>query len=139
MVAVDFQKAYDSVTFALMETTLVFFGFGEASVRLLLSIMAGPILFCGRRTYKPTVSLHPKSAIRQGDPLSPLLFDVITFLLIYDFKSLKIELGLLLYADDILICVPGRGAEKRQHLWVALYRLGVFGFFSHVRPSRKPV
>ena len=33
MVVVDFQKVCDSVTFALVETTLVFLGLGESYVR----------------------------------------------------------------------------------------------------------
>ena len=71
MVAIDFQKAYDSVSFALMECTLLFLGLGVEYVRLLLSVMSAPILFCVGRSLEPTVVLHPRSGIRQGDPLSP--------------------------------------------------------------------
>ena len=53
MVAVDFHKAYDSVTFALMEAMLLFLGLGEMYGRPLPSIMTGPILFCVDRTYEP--------------------------------------------------------------------------------------
>ena len=54
-------------------------------------------------------------------------------LLIYDIKSLKIELVLLLYADDILLCVPGRGSKQEKDLRAALYRLGIFGYFSGLK------
>ena len=64
MVAVDFRKAYDSVTFNLMEATLMFLGMQAIYVRVLLSVMAGPILFCVRKSFEPSVQLRPGSGIR---------------------------------------------------------------------------
>ena len=116
-----------------MEATLLFLGMQVMYVRVLLSVMAGPILFCVGKSVEPSVQLRPGSGIRQGVPLSPILLDVITVLLIYDIKSLKIQLTILLYTDDILFCVPGRGAAHQSDLRAALYRLNGFGYFSRLR------
>ena len=80
--------------FAVMKTTLLYLGLGEAYLKLLLSIMAGPILFCVGRTF--SVGVRPWSGICQGDPLSLLLFDVIKVVIIYDIKSLNSQLCCML-------------------------------------------
>ena len=63
MVAIDFQKAYDSVSFALMRTMLQFLGLRGEYVNLLLSVMMAPVLFCVGRSYDPHTLFWPKSGI----------------------------------------------------------------------------
>ena len=79
-----------------------------------------------------------RSRVSKGDPFSPFLFDIIIVVLIYDVKSLNVEWCLLLYADAMLFCLLGRGAQQGRDLRAALYQLGVFGYFSGLRvnPSK---
>ena len=107
MVAIDFQKAYDSVTFEFLRKALEYVGMPLPYVSVLMSIMEGPIVFCVAQSFVEGVVLQPKSGIRQGDPFSPLLSDVITVVVVYDFQRLKLQAKVLLYADDTLPCIPG--------------------------------
>ena len=42
---VDFQKAYDSVSFSFLKPALLYIGLSPAYVGVLMSLMSGPILF----------------------------------------------------------------------------------------------
>ena len=84
------------------------------------------------------MELRPGSRIRQGDPLSPLLFDVITILLVFDLERLPVEVLVLLYANDRLLCLPGRGPKNVADLCTVLYVLQVFAYFLGLRGNVCP-
>ena len=77
--------------FKFLRVALECIGLLAPYVSLLLSIMEGPILFCVGRGCPPGMEFRPRSGIRQGVPLSPLLLNVVTIFLIYDFDRLHSE------------------------------------------------
>ena len=104
-----------------------------SSVSVLVSVMSGPIMFCVGRGVEPSVEFRPRSGIKQGDPLSPLLFNVVTIFLIRGFQRIKCDSCIRFYADDILISVPGCGSVEVEDLRALLYVLNIFGHFSGLR------
>ena len=130
MVAVDFQKAYNLISFDLLTVALEYIGLPASYVSVLVSVMSGPIMFCVGGGFEPNVEFRPPSDISQGDRLSPLLFNVVTIFLIYDFQRIKCDSCIRFYADDILISVPGCGSVEVEDLRALLYVLNIFGYFS---------
>ncbi|XP_028069007.1 uncharacterized protein LOC114271593 [Camellia sinensis] len=72
----DFEKAYDSVNWEFLYSMLTNFGFGEKWVRWMktcISTARVSVLVNG----SPTTEFSPMKGLRQGDPLSPFLFNIV--------------------------------------------------------------
>ena len=127
LVAVDFAKAYDSVQHTFASAVLRYLGVPGQYVVLLIAPLCSPLVIevCGE--VQPDVVVRPGSGVRQGDPLSPALFSVLTLALFYAIKRLHCQVEVLLYADDILPMVRGSGSRARADVRAVMYELSVYG------------
>lgn len=89
----DFKKAFDSVNWAFLFSMLSNFGFGNKWIKWIKACVSSAkisVLVNG----SPTPEFHPQRGLRQGDPLSPFLFNIVAEALNILLSKAK-ELGLL--------------------------------------------
>ena len=76
IIKIDFEKAYDRVSWVFLEKVLIGRGFRQKWINWVTQIVKGGqvcVNFNGERSpYFRTFR-----GLRQGDPLSPLLFDIV--------------------------------------------------------------
>ncbi|XP_056695410.1 uncharacterized protein [Spinacia oleracea] len=85
LMKVDIRKAYDTVEWTFIEEVMLDLGFPPFFVQLIMTCLSTTrysILING----EPTDLIQPRRGIRQGDPLSPLLF---TLCMEYFSRSMK--------------------------------------------------
>ena len=85
LLAIDFEKAYDSVSFSFIKKTLEFFNFGPKIigwVSLLLAEFSAVVAHCGNLSRKFQIG----RGCRQGDPIASILF-----ILAIEILSIKIR------------------------------------------------
>ena len=111
LIAVDFEKAFDSISHKFLFKTLEYFGFGEnlcSWIKTLYRNVSSCVLNGGHSTGYFEVT----RGVRQGDPLSPYLFVIAIELLAHyirideNIKGIgfgKREIKQVLYADDITL------------------------------------
>ena len=128
-VALDYSKAYDTVSHFFAESVFRYMNMPSSITAVLLSLLKAPLVFIvGGGVYMDHEVL-PKSGIRQGDPLSSALFSLIAALIIPDLDKLPFTVITLMYADDVLLFIPGTLREATERLEVVIWHIRVFGQF----------
>ena len=137
LMLIDFQKAFDSVSWTFLQATLKFFGFKESFcnwIKVLNSNVRAAVLQCEILSDFFTVG----RGCRQGDPIAPylsLLCAKIMYLLIKNDASIKgifinkTEYKISQYADDTTLILNG----SKESLLAALNVLETFGSMSGLR------
>ncbi|XP_073151847.1 uncharacterized protein [Henckelia pumila] len=123
----DMAKAYDKVQWSFLLEALRQFGFSEQVVRMVHAC----IYFCkflGNVNGTPAGLFGSTKGLRQGDPLSPVLFIIVAEYLSRSLDRLFLQnadlryrsgcdmmISHLAYADDVIICANG-GSWGMQRL-----------------------
>ena len=79
--SIDFAKAFDSTSHALLGFFLEFLGVPEARCAALIRFLKGPLHFLVGNQLTAS-ALYPGTGIKQGDTLSPTIFSLLTAVLI---------------------------------------------------------
>jgi hypothetical protein len=113
-VAVDFSKAYDSVSFEVVEAIMEMLGVPLMWRRMYMDVLRGPVWFVFNGVVVQEVVYKPMAGIRQGDAWSPALFSVVMTVLGMQMRKLGIGDRVLMFADDVLVVLPSRDVEKAE-------------------------
>ena len=113
IISIDAEKAFDKIQHPFKVKTLQKAGIEATYLNIIKAIYDKPtanIIFNGEK-----LKAFPlKSGIRQGYPLSPLLFNVVLEVLVTAIRKEKVKLSLL--ADDMILYIENPKDSTRKLL-----------------------
>lgn len=118
IITLDLKRAFDTISHNSIERMLNRFNFDEASKRYILAHYAGcqtTISISG----KEVCSVSVKRGVKQGDPFSPVLFNLVMDELVCSLNSLQgatigpHNISCLAYADDLVLLANDTNQAKR--------------------------
>ena len=131
MILIDFEKAFDTISWNFLHETLVFFNFGEIFRNYIKILYASP-LCCVTNNGHHTEFLENSRGIRQGCPISALLFLLCAEVLAINIrendnvKGLKFgnaEIKITQFADDTCLYLNGTvSLENALKIFEEFYR-----------------
>ena len=105
MVQLDLEKAYDHVNWSFLSSVMSIMGFGSHTSRLIY-LLGQNATSCVMLNGGVTSKIPLTRSVRQGCPLSPLLFAIVTYPLLVMLSSLATNgeiVGLHLPSSDQLL------------------------------------
>ena len=144
LLLIDFEKAFDSLSWSFIEKVLSFFNFGE-DIKIWIKTFYYNIKSC------VVVNGHTSSffdifrGCRQGDPLSPYIFIIcaeILALLLKQNKNIKgiqidgVEFLIGQYADDTSITLDGTEKSLKHTMLVLKFYAKVSGLGCNIEKTR---
>ena len=144
LLLIDFEKAYDSISFSFIQKTLQFFNFGDEIIRwisILLNNFSCVINLCGNISEQFNIG----RGCRQGDPIASYLFIMCIEILALRLRSDKavqgFQLGNLshlleMYADDCTIFLSPSEATLRKTVEILSLFYGNSGLLISVSKTK---
>ena len=138
---IDFEKAFDSVSWKFLYSTLALFGFDKAFIdwiKLFNNNATAFVLQCGVLSDP----IHIGRGCRQGDPISPYLFllvaEILNIMIVNNISIKGICVGtqalkMTQFADDTTLLLDG----SQSSLQTALNIMELFGSLSGLKMNTK--
>ena len=104
-------------------------------MKLVLHLLRAPYLYSVGKDYVLDLYHHPGVGTREGDPLFPALFSLLTSMVILPLRALSPKPTIMMYEDDLIIFIE---READSYLLKSIWNVTQhFGHFSDLKMNLK--